>query len=148
MRAIRRTNVKWPLLACVIVAALGTQSSDASRRDLLRTLHDASRALQAGNAALFLGCFDPSRFPGYARLQEDVVALTRQSDIASSIEVQTVEARDDNHAVTVDWLLQIRPAGGPGPAEQRRETISLRIQMENGKPRIVGLTPADFFRPR
>ncbi len=144
--------MKWTLqigvLPCLLLAALLiAQTPDAPAGNLGRVLRDASRALQARNAALFLGYFDARQVPDYARLESHVVALTQQADIASSIEISGVEAEDKAQRVTVDWLLQLTPASGFGPATQRRERVILRFSGGSGKPKIVSLAPIDFFRP-
>ncbi len=135
------------LLALLLVLPLSPQAPEGAPGDLGRILRDASRALQAGNAALFLSHFDERRFPEYARLEDHVVALTRQADIASSIEIAGSEGGGETETLMVDWLLQLTPSSGFGPATRRRESITIRFSNAEAKPRIVSLAPIDFFRP-
>jgi hypothetical protein len=144
MKRTLQTAVLPGLFLSLLLAA---QTPDAPPENLGRMLRDASRALQAGNAALFLGHFDARQFPGYARLESHVVALTRQADIASSIEIIGMEAEDKTHRVTVDWILQLTPSSGFGPATRRREEITIRFDSAGGKPKVISLAPIDFFRP-
>ena len=144
---MKRTLPLVALLGLFLALPLDPQTRDAPAENLGRTLRDASRALQAGNAALFLSHFDKKQFPGYARLESHVVALTRQADVASSIEIISSEADDKAQRVTVDWLLQLTPSGGFGPAIRRREEITIRFDPAGARPKIVSLAPVDFFRP-
>ena len=109
---------------------------------------DASRALQANNAALFLSKFDGRSMPRFDDLRVRVLALTAQRTIASSVEIGPLREADGGPAVTVDWLLQLTPLFEPGPVETRREKLSLRFVKRKGKWRIAALEPADFFRSR
>lgn len=110
-------------------------------------LRDVSRALQARNAALFLSHFDRKRFAAYSQLESNVVALSGQKDIASSIRIVEVAADGEDFLSRVDWLMQISPLERPGPIETRRHVITLRVVAAGKKWRIVGLDLVDFFRP-
>jgi hypothetical protein len=117
-------------------------------REVRRVVHDASRALQARNASLFLRGFDRKQFSGYADLESHIVALTTQSDIASSIEIVAIEREDSGYRLRVDWLLQLSVLETPGPLETRREILEISAAQEKGKWRITDLTPVRFFRPQ
>ena len=114
---------------------------------ITRTVQDASRALQARNAARFLGYFDRKRFSGYSEIESSVVALTRQADIASSIAVSGWEQQGDEYLGTADWILQLTLISAPGEVQIRRETIRFRMAKSNGRWKIVQLAPVNFFRP-
>jgi hypothetical protein len=144
---MKRTRQTVALFSLLLALLLSAQTPDAPSENLGRTLRDASRALQAGNAVLFLSHFDKKQFPGYARLESHIVVLTRQADVASSIEIIGTEAEDKTNRLTVDWLLQLTPSGGFGPATRRREEITIRFDAAGGKPKIISLAPVDFFRP-
>ncbi len=111
-------------------------------------IHDASRALQANNAALFLSKFDSRSMAGFDDLSVQIRALAVQRRIASSVESGPVREDDDGVAVTVDWLLQLTPLFDPGPVETRQESLSLRFAKRKGKWKIVALESIDFFRSR
>jgi hypothetical protein len=105
--------------------------------------------LQAGNAALFLRWFDREGFDAYPTLESHVVALTTQSDIASSIQILAIEQVQQGYHVRVDWLLQLSVKETPGPLETRREVVEVSARQERkGKWRITNLGPVDFFRPQ
>jgi hypothetical protein len=120
----------------------------ATAREVRRVVHDASRALQARNASLFLQGFDRKQFAGYADLESHIVALTMQSDIASSIEIVAIEPKDGGYHLRVDWLLQLSVLETPGPLETRREVLEISAAQQKGKWRITDLRPVRFFRPQ
>lgn len=135
------------LLALLVVNTLCAQAAGPEADRIARMLHDASRALQAGNAASFLSHFDRERFAGYTRLETDVVALTRQNQVASSIEIIEIKPDGEAYAVQVDWVLQLSLLSAPGPIESRQEQVTLRAAQVKKRWKIVQLEPIGFFRP-
>jgi hypothetical protein len=118
-------------------------------RAVVRMVQDASRAVQAGNAAAFLRFFDRKQFTGYPTLESHIVALTTQSDIASSIEVVEIERTAGGYRLRVDWLLQLSVKETPGPLETRREVMRIAVKEEQKERwRITALEPVDFLRPQ
>jgi hypothetical protein len=78
-----------------------------------------------------------------------VVALTTQSDIASSIQIVEIEPVQGGYRLRVDWLLQLSVKETPGPLETRREVLPVSVTDEpKGKWRITSIEPVDFFRPQ
>jgi hypothetical protein len=120
-------------------------SSDAA--GIGRMLRDASRAIQAGNAASFLGYFDKDEFAGFAALRENVVALTGQRQIASSIEITELAGAENGYRVGVSWLLQLSYTGDPGAVESRQEAVTCAVKEIGGKWKVVQLEPVSLFRP-
>ena len=106
---------------------------------------DASRALQSGNAPLFLASFDRRAMPGFARFREQLTALTAQRRIASSVESAPPEGGPDEWIVRVNWLLELTPKLDPGPIERRHETLVLGMRRTGGRWKIVRIDPSDFF---
>jgi len=123
-----------------------SQTTEPEGPAITRTVQDASRALQARNAARFLGYFDRERFSGYSEIESSVVALTRQADIASSIAVSGWEQQGEEYLGTVDWILQLTLISAPGEVQIRRETIRFRMATSRGRWKIVQLAPVSFFR--
>ena len=122
---------------------------DNPERRVARMVQDASRALQAGNAASFLRFFDRTRFSGYPTLESHIVALTTQSDIASSIDLVEIERTEDGYRLRVDWLLQLSVKDTTAPLETRREVLRIDVGEERKERwRITILEPLDFFRPQ
>ena len=130
-------------MVCLIVAI----PAAAQESPVSRALKDASRALQAENAAAFLSYFDRNRFDEYQRLETYVVALTNQSELASSVQILDRSVEGDVHLLRVDWLLQIRPLNAVGRVENRSEIVSVRLAQDRKRWKIVSLSPVDFYRP-
>jgi hypothetical protein len=133
----------------LLAAALGglsvarAQEDEAPRRLIL----DASRALQAGNAARFMGYFDKRRFEGFSDLQRKVSALLEARTVASSVDVVSMAEGPNGKAAQVDWILQLTPIGGPGEVETRRQMVELMLsQHSSGGWRIASFAPVEFFR--
>lgn len=133
----------------LLTAALGASSTalaqgdDAPRRLIL----DASRALQAGNAARFLGYFDKRRFGGSSELRRRVSALLAARTVASSVDVVSVTESPGDRVAQVDWILQLTPIAGPGEVETRRQTVELTLaHQSSGAWRITSFDPVEFFR--
>jgi len=132
------------LVSAWVAAASAQAQDDAGPR---RVILDASRALQAGNAARFLGYFDRRRFGGFSDLARRVSALLDARTVASSVDVLSIADGPGDRAAEADWLLQLTPIGGPGEVETRRQTIELTLsQHSSGEWRIASLAPVEFFR--
>ena len=139
------------LCAATAVPLRGQQApqDNPEAKSIRRLVHDLSRALQAGNAASFLHWFDRERFAQYPALESHVVALTTQSDVASSIQIVEIERLQDGYRLRVDWLLQLSVKESPGPLETRRKVIQIAAREDRkGKWKITSLEPVEFFRPQ
>ncbi len=136
-----------PILIFIFPPNLFPQAAEPDVTAVTRVLKDASRALQARNAARFLSCFDRKRFAGYPEIESSVVALTRQDDIASSIQVSARKQDGDEYTGTVDWILQLTLISAPGEVQTRRERIKVRMAKPKNRWKIVALTPVSFLRP-
>ena len=137
--------------AALIAAALAVTpppcraESLADADAIRRAIRDASRALQAGNAPLFLAWFDRRSFEGFDRFREQLFALAAQRRIASSVESGSPDEGPGGWTVSVDWQLDLTPKLDPGPVERRRETLSIGLRKRGGKWRIVSLRPRGLF---
>ena len=131
----------------LFVMPLVVDPATAQKHSAARTLKDASRALQADNAASFVSYFERRGWEDYARLETYAAALTSQNDLASSVQVLKRRAEGQDRILTVDWLLQIRPLNGLGKVEIRRQTLSARLTPVKQRWKIAELAPVEFFRP-
>lgn len=130
------------LCAATAFAPAQQRTAAGSIRQLIR---DASRALQSGNAPLFLDSFDRRAMPGFERFRDQVTALTAQRRIASSVESAPPEEGPDEWSVRVNWLLELTPKLDPGPVESRHETLVLGLRRKGDRWKIVRIDPSDFF---
>jgi hypothetical protein len=105
--------------------------------DLFRT---AAEALADKDSAAFLGKFDP-KMPDFATLRDEILALLDHSDVSSMIEVVTDEGDGQQHAVQLDWTLQI------DEDQPRRQILKFRIERQGRKWKIVSVEPVEFFKP-
>lgn len=145
-RAARCFTALAGLVLLSTAAASGQQGRGESEQ-IGRMVRDASRALQAGNAASFLGYFDSTEFAGFAELRKNAVALTAQRQIASSIEITDFEQTQSGYRVRVNWILQLTYTGDPGPVETRQELVTCIVNRRSKSWKIVGLEPVSLFRP-
>ena len=137
------------LASAAVPQAQQSPSDDPNARSVIRMLQDVSRALQAGNPSSFLRFFDRKQFASYAALESQIVALTTQSDVASSIDVVQIDRASDGYRVRVDWLLQLTVKETPGPLETRRDVLPVSaIEVKPGSWKIISLEPVNFFRPQ
>lgn len=137
-------------IAFIVVALLGAalagaaQPTDAPGQIRL-VVRDASRALQAGNAPLFLAAFERKEFAGFSELREQVTALAAQRRIASSVAVESVRGGPFEWIAEVDWLIELTHKLDPSPPEQRRDTLTLRVRKRGKRWRVVDLRPVTIF---
>ena len=106
-----------------------------------------STALEQCNAARFLSLVDRDRCPEYATLEENVVALTAQNEVGSSVGVLEQSRNGEGYDLKLDWLLQLRPASRDGPAQTRRQVVNCRMERLGKRWKITALAPVAFFRP-
>ncbi len=136
------TRRNW-LLGGVAAFAAHAQEHMPQRRLIL----DASRALQAGNAARFLGYFDRKSFDDFGSLERSVAALLEARTVASSVDVLSLKEADGAWLAEVDWLLQLTAVSATGPIERRSETVRLTVASDKkNRWRITAFEPLELFR--
>lgn len=146
--AARTARLIAALAGLLLFAAVASgQQSRGESEQIGRMVRDASRAVQAGNAASFLAYFDSAGFAGFAELRRNIVALTAQRQIASSIEISDLEQVESGYRVRVNWLLQLTYTGDPGPVETRQELVTCIVKRQSDSWKIVDLDPVSLFRP-
>lgn len=119
---------------------------DAGGAGAIRLLvRDASRALQSGNAPLFLALFDPHAMADFGRFGDEIFALAAQRRIASSVKSDPPQGGPEECTVRVDWLLDLTPKLDPGPVERRHETVVVGLRRRGKRWRIVDVEPREFF---
>ncbi|MDE0104839.1 MAG: hypothetical protein OXN89_20880 [Bryobacterales bacterium] len=132
------------LAACTALFA-GPLPAEDPTPAIVRLVRDCSRALQSGNAALFMGAFERRRYDRYQALREQITALTAQRRIASSVAAGPATGGPDEWHVSVDWLVELTPKLDPGPLERRRQTVVLRAAKRGGRWKFFDLEPLEFF---
>ncbi len=133
-------------VAVGLLCALCLCASPAEPEPVSQVLRELNAALQEGNAAGFLARIDRRRCPDYGALEDNVVALVAQNEIGSSVGVVEQKKNGEAYEFKIDWLLQLRPAGG-GPVRKRQGTISCRIELAGKKWKVTAIAPVSFFGP-
>jgi hypothetical protein len=141
MPAIARDVARALLLAVLAVPLF----ADA-RQEVLDLFTQMASALSEGNGVAFLARVDHA-MPGYALLEQNVLALTAQNEVLSSVEILKDEGDDRSRTVELDWFLQIRSRETTGPVEQRRQVVKCRIERNKKKWKVMSLEPAGLFAP-
>lgn len=131
------------LLGTLALKPAAAQDSTGPRRLLL----DASRALQGGNAARFIGYFDKQHYTERPTLRRTIAALMEARTVASSIDILSLLENDGGWQAKIDWLLQLSPIAGAGAIETRQQTVTAELaEDKKGRWRITGFDSGDLFR--
>ena len=133
-----------PFSRRAFLALLAAPLAADSHQEVFDLLTEMASALSEGNALAFLKPIDRA-MPDYQKLQDNVVALVAQNDLASSIEVLKDEGDDKRRRVELDWFLELRSHEIHGPYERCRKVVKCRLERDKKKWKIVALEPVDFF---
>jgi hypothetical protein len=129
-----------------------TLRADAAK-DAWDMLADAASALSEADGPGFLSYFDP-HMPGYDKLREDVMALTREWESRSSIDLVSNEGDEGTRTIRVDWQLMLAPLDPTDAANlhgiestRRVESAEIRVVKSGKRWRIESFKPEGFFAP-
>ena len=128
----------------LIAGASRAQTTKSTGEEAARLVLDASRALQARRAGRFLGYFEKSETPEFARFRENVLALSATREIASSVRIEKVAVEEEAVRLQVDWLLQLTPLEQPGAVEHRQALVEILVR---GKKIASFSAPDGFLAP-
>ena len=130
----------------LLLAFVATVVLADPRQEIYDLIGTMASGLSEANAGQFLKAFDPS-MKGYADLEKNVRALVEQADVVSTIELVEDSGDDQQHSVTVDWLLQIAPKQDGAALTRRQQNVKCRLEKQKKKWRIVSLEPLEIFAP-
>jgi hypothetical protein len=143
-------------LALLLLWAAAVSAADPGR-DAWELLSSAASALSESdsrsahfqsydNSASFLSNFD-HKTPGYEQIAQDVAALLREAQVASSIDLVSNEGDAACRELVVDWTLEITPQReGPATASTRRkQRVKIRVEKRKKGWAITAFEPRDFF---
>lgn len=116
------------------------------RQQLTDWLGQVAFDLGEGGTGAFMRAFDRS-MKGRETLERNVVAIVQSAEVASSAEIQSVDGKDDARVLIVDWFLRLSPRAIGAEAEERRQTLTIKLIKQKKGWRIVEMTPLDLFRP-
>ena len=138
----RRTLLSASLLSIPAARSFGADPS----QEVWDLLTEVASALSERNAETALAAFDPS-MPGYETLRANVLALLRDTEVQSSIELEAEQGGSEERVVELDWLLKIRPDQEATPSTRRQQRVKCRLRKTGRKWRIVSFEPLEFLAP-
>jgi hypothetical protein len=128
----------------VFLMALAAPLLADARQEILDLVTEMASALSEGNGLAFLDHVDHS-MRDYEKLERNIMALTAQNEVTSSIALLTEDGDDHARSADLDWFLQIRSREQTGPLERRRQTVKCGLERGKKKWRVVSLEPISFF---
>jgi hypothetical protein len=142
MPAIAPDATRRALLLMALAAPLWADAHQA----VIDLVTEMASALSEGNGLAFLERVDHA-MPGYEKLEQNVLALTSQNEVLSSVEILKDEGDGQSRVVELDWFLQIRSREINGPLKRRREVVKCRVERDKKKWKVKSLEPVGFFAP-
>jgi hypothetical protein len=118
----------------------------AAEETPLSTLAKLANALSENDADGALDGFD-SQMKGYGDIENNIEALTEQTDISCAIDVVTDTEENGIHKLDVDWFLQLKSQADDGVLERRRERVQLEMRQTKGHWKIVAMAPLTILDP-
>ena len=118
----------------------------AAEETPLSTLAKLANALSENDADGALDGFD-SQMKGYGDIENNIEALTEQTDISCAIDVVTDTEENGIHKLDVDWFLQLKSQADDGVLERRRERVQLEMRHIKGHWKIVAMAPLTILDP-
>jgi len=144
---IRHFSLLGSLVLATAILTPSDIRADNNDRAIRLLIRDASRALQAGNAPLFLSAFDRKKMPRFDQFEANIRALLAQKSVSTSVELGPLTVEGDQVSVSVDWLLQLSPRHEFGQIETRHEIVAIRLARMRGKWKLIALAPPELFYP-
>ena len=118
-----------------------------THKEMLDFLAGLTAALSEGNGLAFLDRVDHA-MPDYHKLEQNILALTEQNEVSTSIDMLQQEGDDRVQTLELDWFLQIRSREQSGPLERRRQNVKCRVERrKKNKWKITSIEPATLFAP-
>lgn len=130
----------------MFLAALAAPVFAASQESPIDLVTKMAAALSEGNGLAFLDRLD-HRMPDYQTIEQNILALTAQNEVLSSVEVLKDEGDENARNLELDWFLQIRSREANGGIERRRQTVKCRIERQKKKWKVMSLEPVSLFAP-
>lgn len=127
-------NQAWVAVATAS-QALAQQGIDT------RVLHGGT-----GNYVEFLSIFDKS-MPGYPDFSAGIIALARDFQVDSAVELEKNEGTDTLRTLVMDWTLDLISKINDVSQLQRHETVTCKLQKQSGHWRVISIEPKAFFAP-
>jgi hypothetical protein len=107
-------------------------------------LASMASALSDGDAPGFMAAIDP-RMPGYQALRANVIAITRDAEAETSIDLVANEGDDRARTLTTDWLLLLKRKNSVSASIRRHQQLTCRFEKRRGKWMVVSMEPQSLF---
>ena len=130
------------LLFATAAAGLRADSAD----DVWDVLAGMASALTRGEPADFLGAIDRA-MPGYERLRASLIALARDYQVETAIDLVSNEGNDRARTVEADWLLRLTPLQYAAETVRRRERVVVKMEKQGKRWKVVSLDPLAVLDP-
>jgi hypothetical protein len=101
-------------------------------------------ALQNADAPPAMSQFDDSA-PEYSTLKTALLALWSRYEITVSLDLSSNEGDDTHRTLEIDWTLNLHNPEDDVDSTRREQTVTAKLNFENGKWKIASLEPASFF---
>jgi len=107
---------------------------------------DMAAALANNDAEGFL-THVAKEMPGRAMLRDNLFGLVAAADLNSSVEVIDLKTEGARTVVNFDWSLHVISKDDSSQVEQRHETVTLEVEKQGKRWKVVALKPVSFFGP-
>jgi hypothetical protein len=132
-------------LCFLLVLPAGIAMADQSH-DVLRAINQVATALTANNPSQALVPIDKS-LANYNTLENEFIGLTSAYQITNEAEVLDEEDTSSSETkLTLRWVLSLA-SNETGETKSRSAEVQVRLQLKDGKWKIVELAPIDIFTP-
>jgi hypothetical protein len=132
--------VKLILLLPLLFSQLQAQPpADPTPKDVQALIRETAEDLSNKDSRGFLDRFDP-KMPGYEALHYEIESLLARPDVISTIEIVTDKGDNQRRELKLDWVLSVETE------RPRREVVTVRIEKQGKKWKIVALDPIEFFK--
>ena len=121
---------------------MGGQQSKGIRQPI----GDVANALTSGDAADAMTPFDKN-FADYGKLRDYFNGLAGAYQLVNEIEITGEEETEKTAKVTVHWTLTMTDPQS-SLSDSREGDLTFTLAFEDGKWKISGFTPIDFFNPQ
>lgn len=127
------------------LAALPASAADPAQQawDLLTGM---ASTLSTGDAVGFLRAFDPA-MKGFDDLRAAVTALVAEAEIESTIDPIQNTGDDRVRTLQVQWSLRLIGRSDLQRVTDRQATVTMRLERQRGKWKVVSFEPASLFAP-
>jgi hypothetical protein len=133
------------LFAAFAASSLKAQpaSPEPALRDVLTSM---ATSLSAGNSSAFMKSI-AAAYENRQDLAVHIQSLINSGEISSSVSLQYTSGGESKQTARVDWYLAVSNRVSNINISQRREILEVVFAKEGKRWRVMGITPADFFRP-